>query len=385
MTNFTLNNPVTLIFGKGTIPQLAEQIPEGTRVLMLYGGGSIMKNGVYKQVKKALAKCKVTEFGGIEPNPHYETCMKAVAVCRKEKIQFLLAVGGGSVLDGTKFIAAAVKFRGGDPWQLMEGRTPCTAALPLGSVMTLPATGSEMNGGAVISRVSANEKQALENPLLYPKFSILDPETTYTLPERQTQNGIVDTYVHVMEQYLCNVDGSALTERMAESVLQTLVEYAPKVKKMPNDYTVRAELMWCATVGLNGWLGCGAAAQDWATHMIGHELTAIYGLDHARTLAIVMPAVHTYLLKQKQKRMAQYGRRVWGLNGTDKVVAAEAVKKTEAFFRSVGFKTRLRENKIDAAEAGPEVGRRIALRGLKLGEAHNIGAKEIAAILKLAE
>lgn len=385
MTNFTAYNPVKLVFGRGTIARIAKEIPAGTRVLMVYGGGSIKKNGVYEQVLKALAGCTVTEFGGIEPNPHYETCMKAAEVCRKQKIQFLLAVGGGSVLDGTKFIAVAAKYGRGDPWNVMEGHAAVVKALPLGCVMTLPATGSEMNAFAVISRESTNEKQAFSSPHVFPKFSILDPQTTFSLPKKQTANGIADTFVHVMEQYMCDVDSAPLTERMAESVLQTIIEDGPKVLKNPKNYQSRASLMWCATVGLNGWLAFGAGAQDWATHMIGHELTAIYGLDHARTLAIIMPAVHRFMLKRKQARMAQYGRRIWGLKGTDKVVATKAVDKTEAFFRLLGFKTKLSENGIDWPGAGVQVAARLAVRGCKIGEAQDIGENEVLSIFELAK
>lgn len=384
MTNFIAYNPVKLVFGRGGIARIAEEIPAGTRVLMVYGGGSIKRNGVYEQVLKALGACAVTEFGGIEPNPRYETCMKAAEVCRKEKIQFLLAVGGGSVLDGTKFIAVAAKYGRSDPWNVMEGRAPIEKALPLGCVMTLPATGSEMNAFAVISRDSTNEKQAFCSPHVFPKFSILDPQTTFSLPRKQTANGIVDTFAHVMEQYMCDVDSAPLTERMAESVLRTIIEDGPKVLSRPKDYQSRASLMWCATVGLNGWLGLGAAAQDWATHMIGHELTAIYGFDHARTLAIVMPAVHRFMLKRKQSRMAQYGRRIWGLKGTDKAVAVKAVEKTEAFFRQLGFKTKLSENGIEWPGAGVQVAARLSSRGCRIGEAGDIGENEVLSIFELA-
>lgn len=386
MVNFTLHNPVKLVFGKGMIAELKNLIPGGTKVLMLYGGGSIKKNGVYDQVRQALAGYDVVEFGGIEANPRYETCMKAAELAKKEKVGFLLAVGGGSVLDGTKFIAVAATYTAGDPWEIMEGRVPVKAALPLGAVMTLPATGSEMNTYSVISRDSIGEKLAFGSDHVYPKFSILDPETTFSLPLRQTENGIVDTWVHVMEQYMNDVECSALTSRMAESVLKTLTEMAPKVIARPTDYNVRAELMWCATVGLNGWLGLGAAAQDWATHMIGHELTALYGLDHARTLAVIMPAVHRFQLKRKQARLAQFGTRVFHLvEGDEATRAAQAIDRMEAFFQSMDVPTRLLAYGIDAAVAGKQVAERLAKRGRKLGEYEDIGPVEVEAIMNLAK
>ncbi|MEI7946621.1 MAG: iron-containing alcohol dehydrogenase [bacterium] len=386
MVNFTYNNPVKLIFGKGMIAELKKVIPAGTKVMMTYGGGSIKKNGVYDQVRQALVNYDMVEFGGLEPNPRYETCMKAAELAKKEQVGFLLAVGGGSVLDGTKFIAVAAKYTAGDPWDIMEGRKPVKAALPLGVVLTLPATGSEMNTFSVISRDSTAEKQAFGSEHVYPKFSILDPETTFSLPMKQTENGIVDTWVHVMEQYMNDVECSALTSRMAESVLKTLVEVAPKIKANPDDYQVREEMMWCATVGLNGWLGIGAAAQDWATHMIGHELTAIYGLDHARTLAMIMPAVHRFQIKRKQARLAQFGKRVFHIvEGDEATRAAQAIDRMEAFFQSIDVATRLSAYNIDAKDAGKQVAERLAKRGAKLGEYGDIGQAEVQKIIELAK
>jgi len=219
MTNFTYHNPVKLVFGKGMIAELGGLIPSDAKVMVVYGGGSIRKNGVYDQVRRALSKHAVTEFGGIEPNPRYETCMQAAAQVKAERVGFLLAVGGGSVLDATKFIAVAALYGAGDPWEIMEGSVPVKAALPLGSVLTLPATGSEMNAFSVISRNATGEKLAFASPMVYPKFSVLDPETTYSLPVKQTENGIVDTFAHVMEQYMCAIEHAPLTERQAEAVL----------------------------------------------------------------------------------------------------------------------------------------------------------------------
>ncbi len=386
MTNFTYYNPVKIVFGKGMIAELKELIPSDVKVMLIYGGGSIKKNGVYDQVRRALSGHALTEFGGIGPNPRYETCMNAAAQAKAEGVGFLLAVGGGSVLDATKFIAVATVYDAGDPWGIMEGRKPVKAALPLGSVLTLPATGSEMNTFAVISRDSTNEKLAFSSPLIAPRFSVLDPETTYSLPTKQVENGIVDTFVHVMEQYMCAVGSAPLTERQAEAVLQTLIEEAPKVRQHPDDYDVRANLMWCATTALNGSLGCGVEAQDWATHMIGHELTALYGIDHGRTLAMIMPAVHRHQLARKQARLAQCAARVWGLmQGDEEARAAQAIDKMESFFHSVGVPTRLSDYGIDAVEAGHQVASRLAKRGIKIGEFGDLGEKEVREIVALAK
>jgi len=386
MNNFTYYNPVKIVFGKGMISELKNLIPADVKVMVTYGGGSIKKNGVYDQVLRALSGRTVVEFGGIEPNPRYETCMRAAAQAKAEGVGFLLAVGGGSVLDATKFIAVAAVYGAGDPWGIMEGHQPVTAALPLGSVLTLPATGSEMNTFAVISRDSTGEKLAFGSPHCYPKFSVLDPEATFSLPMRQVENGIVDTFAHVMEQYMCAIGHAPLTERMSEAVLKTLTEEAPKVKQNPNDYDVRANLMWCATIGLNGSLGCGVAAQDWATHMIGHELTALYGIDHGRTLAVIMPAVFRHEIARKQPRLAQCASRVWHIvKGDEAERAAQAIEKTEAFFKTVGVPTRLSEYNLDAAEAGAKVAGRLAKRGLKLGEYGDLGPEEVKAIVMMAK
>ncbi len=386
MENFTYYNPVKIVFGKGAIAELRDLIPADAKVMIIYGGGSIKKNGVYDQVRRALSGRAVTEFGGVEPNPRYETCMRAAAQAKAEGAGFLLAVGGGSVLDATKFIAVAALYGPGAPWEVMEGRKPVEAALPLGSVLTLPATGSEMNAYAVISRDATGEKLSFGSPHCYPAFSILDPETTLSLPMRQVENGIADTFAHVMEQYMCDAGSAPLTERMSEAVLKTLVEEAPKVKANPGDCEVRASLMWCATVGLNGWLGCGVAAEDWATHMIGHELTALYGIDHGRTLAVIMPALHRHELARKQKRLAQYAARVWHLTEGDEAArAAQAVDRTEAFFQSLGVPTRLSAYGIDASEAGRQVAERLARRGVKIGEFKDLGANEVQAIVALAQ
>jgi NADP-dependent alcohol dehydrogenase len=380
MQNFAYHNPVNIIFGKGMIAQLGSLVPKDRKVLITYGGGSIKKNGVYKQVKKALSGYELIEFGGIEPNPRYETLMKAVRICREQRVGFLLSVGGGSTLDGTKFIALAVHFRKGDPWDMLAKSAPAGKALPLGCVLTLPATGSEMNMFAVISRGSTQEKLAFANPLVYPQFSILDPETTFTLSERQTANGVADAFVHVTEQYMTFPAEAPLQDRQAEAILATLTEEGPKVLKNPLDYVSRANVMWAATQALNGLIACGVP-QDWTTHMLGHEITAFYGLDHAQTLVIVAPAVWKHQLKAKEAKLAQYGERIWGIK-TGKGRAAKAIEKSEEFFRSLGMKTRLADHGI-SADRFEEIAGRFEQRGMKLGEHAAIGKKEVLEILDL--
>jgi NADP-dependent alcohol dehydrogenase len=382
MFNFTFCNPVRIVFGKGMIAELGSLVPAGQKVMVVYGGGSIKRNGVYDQVMAALSDRPVVEFSGIEPNPRYETLMKGVERARAEGIGFLLAVGGGSVLDGTKFIAAAVPYQGDDPWDMMFDYDLVASAVPMGAVLTLPATGSEMNATAVISRESVQEKRPLKSPHVFPRFSILDPETTYSLPKRQVVNGIVDTFVHVTEQYLTYDVGAALQDRQAEAILLTLIEEAPKVKADPDDYNVRANLMWCSTQALNGLLACGVPT-DFATHLIGHELTALFGLDHGRTLAIIHPAVLRHQREHKAAKLIQYARRVWGLRGlSDEEMIDAAIVRTEEFFREVGVPTRLGDYGIDLVACRPIV-ERFRESGTALGEHKNIGYQEVEQILAL--
>ncbi|HAK95317.1 MAG TPA: NADH-dependent alcohol dehydrogenase, partial [Planctomycetes bacterium] len=352
MQNFTFHNPVKVVFGRGSIAELVDLVPRDVRVLMTYGGGSIKRNGVYDEIKAALRGRTLREFGGIEPNPRYETLMRAVALARRERVKFLLAVGGGSVLDGTKFIAAAIPFKGRDPWDILGADAEVAAAVPLGCVITLPATGSEMNGFAVISRDSTQEKLAFASPLVYPRFSVLDPVTTFTLPKRQVTNGIVDAFAHVMEQYATYDADSPLQDRQAEALLVTLMEEGPRTLRSPQSYEARANLVWCATQALNGLIACGVP-QDWATHMIGHELTALYGIDHAQSLAVVMPALLKHQRRRKRAKLIRYARRVMHLTGpAGDALILKAIDRTERFFRAVGMKTRLSEYGIpeEAAE-----------------------------------
>ncbi len=382
MRNFIYHNPVKIIFGKGTIARLKDLIPLKHKILLTFGGGSIKRNGVYDQVVSALKRHRWVEFGGIEPNPRYETVIKAMELAQQEKIDFILAVGGGSVLDGSKFIAAAMHYQGADAWDIVTGRVRITKATPLGCVLTLPATGSEMNANAVLSRQSTLEKLAFHSPLIYPVFSILDPETTYSLSPRQTANGIVDAFVHVTEQYLTFPIAATVQDRQAEALLLALIDIAPKVMAEPHNYDHRADMMWAATQALNGIIGCGVPG-DWATHLIGHELTAFYGLDHGQSLAVVLPALLRHQKKQKWDKLLQYAERVWHLGNSPAETRIDAaIEKTEQFFRSLGVATRLKEYGV-GSEGLARIGERIFQRVGKIGERGDIGQKEIDAILRL--
>lgn len=381
MLDFTFYNPVKIIFGKDTIAKLAHEIPLNKRILLTYGGGSIKRNKVYDQVMEALKGHDVIAFGGIEPNPHYETLMRAVEIVKTKKIDFLLSVGGGSVLDGTKFIAAAAKYTGNDPWEFMSDWSLIKAAVPLGAVLTLPATGSEMNCGAVVTRAEIKTKLAFQHPTVFPQFSILDPKTTFTLPPKQTANGIIDTFVHTTEQYLTYPVDAPLQDRFAEGILLTLIEEAPKVMRHADDYTARANIMWSATMALNGLIGAGVPS-DWATHIIGHEITAKHGLDHGQTLAIVLPSLLYIKRKNKCEKLLQYAERIWGITDGDADARVQAaISCTREFFASLGVKTKLSDYKI-SADGIPSILASLEQLGFTaLGERQDINLKEVEEIL----
>lgn len=375
MFNFDFSNPTRILFGQGRIAALSKQVPAAARVLLLYGGGSIRQNGVFDQVMSALSGHAVFEFAGIEPNPTYENLMRAVELVRREQIDFLLAVGGGSVIDGTKFVAAAALFDG-EAWEIVEQRgRNIQAALPFGCVLTLPATGSEMNAGAVVTRCATREKRSFMNPALFPAFSILDPGTTFSLPPRQVGNGVVDAFAHVIEQYLTYPARAAVQDRFAEGLLLTLIEEGPKALATPDDYDARANVMWSATLALNGLIGAGVA-QDWATHMVGHELTALYGLDHAQTLAIVLPGMLRVRRQAKRAKLLQYAERVWNLRDGDADSRIDAaILCTTRFFEQMGVPTRLGDyglgrECIDAVVAALE-----AHQMVQLGEQRDVTAQ----------
>ena len=382
MYNFQYANPTRVCFGEGQIATLPELIPAGSRLLVLYGGGSIKQNGAYEQLTQALAGREWLEFPGIGANPQYDQLMEAVDLVKRERIDFLLAVGGGSVVDGTKFVAAAACFEGEDPWDILLDKAPIKAALPLGCVLTLPATGSESNPAAVVSRGEA--KLSFYNPLVLPRFAVLDPTTTYSLPVRQVGNGVVDAFVHILEQYLTFPVGGDVQDRLAEGLLQVLVDNGPRALTEPTNYQVRANLMWAASLALNGLIGRGVP-QDWSTHAIGHQLTALHGLDHAQSLAVVLPSLLREQAAQKQEKLAQFAERVWHSRREDKALRIEeAIIRTEQFFQQMGVGTRLADYGLNES-CIPAICSNLKRFGLTaLGEQQDIDPDKVARILSHA-
>ena len=384
MENFTYYNPTRIHFGRGQIASLDKELPKSARVLLLAGGGSIRRNGVYDQVKKALGGRTTFEFFGVEANPDYDTLMKAVAVAKRERVDWILPVGGGSVLDGAKFVAAAIGYEG-DPWEILVTRAEkLKGMLPIGAVLTLPGTGSEANGASVISRRSIREKLAFISPLAFPRFSVLDPETTLTLPERQIANGVGDAFTHVLEQYLTFPARAAVQDRFAESVMRVLIDEGPRSVKDPGDYDSRANVVWAATWALNGAIGVGVP-QDWASHTIGHELTALHGIDHARTLAVVVPSLIAVQREGKAAKMIQFGERVWGIrDGSDAARVDAVIEKTRGFYESLGLRTRLKDYEVGVSTAS-EVAGRLKKRGVTvMGERGDITPEVVERILRQA-
>ena len=387
MLNFELYNPVNYVFGKGQMAKLSDLVSNKTKILLAYGGGSIFKNGVYDQVKAALPNHDILEFGGIEPNPRFETLMKAVEIIRAEKIGFILAVGGGSVIDGVKFISSAVNFEG-DEADILKKRIlfkDVSKVIPFGTVLTLPATGSEMNSGAVVTIEATKEKLTLGGSALFPIFSIVDPTVITSLPKRQLQNGVVDAFTHVMEQYLTYTHEALLQDRISESILQTLIAIGPDVVENPSDYKLASNFVWSATMALNGLIQKGVPS-DWATHMIGHELTALYEIDHARTLAIIGPNLYRVMFDTKKEKLAQYGQRVWNIQGNStEEIAEKAIEKTVEFFHKMGMKTKISENAENIEKTADFIVNRFEERGWKaMGEKQNITLEKVRAIVEMS-
>ncbi|RTY68850.1 iron-containing alcohol dehydrogenase [Flavobacterium sp. LB2P53] len=386
MLNFELYNPTNLIFGKGQIEKLSTLVPQGAKILLAYGGGSIFKNGIHEQVINALKGFEIVEFSGIEPNPHFETLMKAVAVIKEQNIDFILAVGGGSVIDGVKFISAAVNFDG-NPIDILQKRVltkDVSKIIPFGTVLTLPATGSEMNSGGVVTIESTQEKLSFGGSALFSKFSICDPTVIESLPKRQLENGVVDAYTHVLEQYLTYPHEGYLQDRIAESILQTLIQVGPDVVENPKDYALASNFMWSCTMALNGLIQKGVPS-DWATHMIGHELTALYGIDHARTLAVVGPNLYRVMFETKKGKLAQYGKRIFNLTGTEDEIANEAINKTVEFFHTMGMETKLSDYTKDYDKTADFIVNRFKERGwLGLGEKENITLEKVKSIVEMS-
>lgn len=382
MYNFEFQNPVKLIFGKGSIARIAEEIPAQSKIMLTFGGGSVKRNGVYDQVIKALEGRNVVEFWGIEPNPKYETLVEAIALARREGVDFLLAVGGGSVIDGTKFIAAAIPYEG-EPWDIITRNDIVRKAVPLATVLTLPATGSEMNNGAVISRRTTHEKFPFHSDLVFPRFSVLDPCVTFSLPKKMIAAGLADTFVHVMEQYMTYPVDARVMDRWAEGLLQTVMEISPAAMGDNPDYDTMANFMLCATMGLNGFIAMGVP-QDWATHMIGHELTALHEITHGVTLAIVLPQLLRVMRQDKHDKLLQYATRVLGITeGDDEARIDEAIRRTEELFHSLGIATRLSDYGVGQATVD-EIVRRFTERGAVWGERHDVTPDKVRKILEMA-
>lgn len=384
MLPFTYKNPTKIIFGKESVLKLPEEINKDYKILLLYGGGSIKHNGIYNQVTTALQGYNIIEFGGVPANPEYEVLIQALCVIKEKQIDFVLAVGGGSVIDAAKFLVAAAKYQGDEPWNMLTERYRPTEALPFGAVLTLPATGSEMNSGLVISRKATNEKLSMGGTALFPQFSILDPTVTHSIPKRQLVNGVVDAFNHVLEQYVTYPVGASLQDRFAESVLQTLLEEGPKVIKNPKDEVAASNFMWSCTLALNGLLSQGVPT-DWAVHTMGHELTALFNIDHARTLAIVGPRHYEYFLSSKKEKLAQLGKRVFNIQNNDVEATAKAtIVALEEFYHSLNVATKLSDYTTNYKDSATVISSRFTARGWKgIGEKGNVTPTDIEKIITM--
>lgn len=384
MLNFELYNPTRLLYGKGQIAEIANLIDKKSKVLIVYGGGSIKINGVYDQVIKALEGFEVVEFAGVEPNPRYETLIKAVDIIRREHVDFILGVGGGSVIDGVKFIAAAVHYQG-DAIDIIKKKLNVNwQAMPYGAILTLPATGSEMNCGAVVTIDATKEKLSFSGEVLYPVFSVCDPTVITSLPEKQIANGLTDAFIHVLEQYITYPQNAPVQDRFAEGILQTLIEVAPTVLKDPTDYDAAMNYMWCCTMALNGLISKGVV-EDWVTHAIGHELTALYGIDHGKTLAIIGPNLYKVMFEAKKAKLAQFGKRVFNLSGSEDEVAKQAIEEMVKFFHSLGVHTKLSDYTDEGEKAEEWIVNRFEERGwIAMGEQKNITLDRVREIVRMS-
>ena len=385
MLNFEYMNPTKIIFGKGQIANLMKEIPKDAKVMMLYGGGSIKSNGIYEQVIQALKDFEVIEFSGIPANPEYEILMDALKIIKSENVTFMLAVGGGSVIDGVKFLSSAALYDGEEPWDILKKSIRTEKGLPFGTVLTLPATGSEMNSGSVITRKETKEKLAMGGPGLFPMFSILDPQVVQSIPQRQLANGITDAFTHVLEQYMTYPTEAFLQDRISESILQTLIEIAPRIMKDPADYNAASNFMWSCTMALNGLIQKGVPT-DWAVHAMGHELTAMFGIDHARTLSVIAPSHYHYNFESKKEKLAQYGKRVWNIEaGSIEETAKAAIDKTVEFFHSLGIDTKLSDYTSDYNGTAEKISQRFTERGwLGLGEHKTLAPSDVEEIVKMS-
>ncbi|ELS0750492.1 iron-containing alcohol dehydrogenase [Vibrio vulnificus] len=375
---FTYSNPTQIFFGQGQIQAIKSAVPSDQKILVIYGGGSIKRNGVYDQIVSALEGYNWLEFSGVEANPTKETLDKAVAIVKEQEIDFILAVGGGSVIDGSKYVAASAHYQG-DGWDILVGKHQVTSATPLGAVLTLPATGSESNSGAVITKAETQDKLAFLSPYVQPKFAVMDPDVMKTLPEKQLLNGIVDAWVHVCEQYITRPAGAMVQDAYAEALLKTLKKLGDRFAERDSDEW-RANLMWAANQALNGLIGSGVP-QDWATHMVGHELTALWGVDHARSLAIVQPSLLRNQIEYKRAKLEQMGREVFGLENGEQL-AERTIDAIEAFYHSLDVSTKLTEHKENKEEAIEAVVTQLTNHGMvALTENQSVTPEQVRKIL----
>lgn len=388
MNSFTFHNPTKILFGEGMVDQLGEQIAAlGSKtVLLVYGGGSIKKTGLYDRVLKQLKQIGVraVELPGVEPNPRVSTVRRGIELCRSEQVDLVLAVGGGSVIDAAKAVAVGVPYEG-DVWDFLIRKAKIEAALPLATVLTLSATGSEMNGGAVITDWEQKLKKSFSSPYSYPKFSILDPTLTYTVPVNQTVNGIVDTMSHVMEQYFSQTTNTPLQERLCESILQTVIENGEKALKDPSHPEARANLMLCSTYALNGGMISVGMQGDWATHGMEHEVSAIYDIAHAEGLAILFPNWMKYVYRERIERFVQFAVRVWGIDPegkSDEEIALAGIQATRDYFTRIGAPARLSDLNI-----GDDQLQRMADEAVRFGPIgwfKKLNSEDVLAILRMS-
>lgn len=383
ITAFEYHNPVRIIFGENKIDSLASFLPD-KKILMLYGQGSILRNGTYDRVKAATRDFKLVEFGGIEANPVYETLMKAVELGRKEHIEFILAVGGGSVIDGAKFVAAAIPYQGAG-WDILTKKGVVKSAVPLGTVLTLPATGTEMNANSVISRAETKEKLSFASPFCYPVFSIMDISLLPSLPKRQRINGVIDAFVHTTEQYMTYPVNAKMQDRMAEGIFSTLIEEGNAYIREPDNKEASTNVLYSAMMALNGWLSTGVPT-DWSVHMVGHELTALIGVDHGISLAIILPSMYRSMVESKKEKLAQYAARVWGVDEKDTLKAAlKGIDLTEKFFNDLGAVTKLSHYTDDKKYLQDEICRRFEFRKwLKFGEKGEVTLDVVRDVIEMA-
>ena len=389
MIDFTFENPTRIHFGKNALSQLPKEVQRyGKRILLVYGGGSIKRIGLYDQVMEILnnENAQVWEVAGVQPNPRLSLVRKGIEICRENGVQLVLAVGGGSAIDTAKAIVNGACYDG-DVWDLFTGKGSNTEVLPLGTIVTIPAAGSEMSNSSVITREEDQCKCGRNTPLNFPKFSILNPEYTYSLPPYQTACGIVDIMAHMMERYFTQVENVELTDRMTEGAIRTVINNAPIVFEKPEDYDARAEIMWTGCLAHNTLFQTGRVG-DWASHKIELELSALYDIAHGAGLAIVFPAWMKYVLPRGgAKKLAQFAVRIFDVPedfGTAEEIAREGIARLEAFYRSIGLTTTLHENNIDEKDFERMAERAVRLAGGTLGFFLPLKAEDVKAIYQLA-